>query len=130
MQFEAKGRTSDPAHTLLVQEQGQSLPMVDVSFLAARLSITAVVLMEAEAFGVLVTRRPGVKVSELTRYEESRLLDVLVHMKESLIRCDGEGCEFSLWAIPSDCCDSRARVHWMELIKDGDGACRLALSDA
>lgn len=129
MQFEAKGRTVDPALAPLGHHQ-DCYPMVNVSPFADRLNIVAEVWMEAEAFGVLVTRRPGARVDELTSYEESRLLDVLVHMKEALSRCDDDGCEFNLWAIPSDSRDSKARAHWLDLAKGNEGVCHLSLSNA
>jgi hypothetical protein len=104
---------------------------VDVSRYARRLSVGVSVVMDAELFGILVTRRPDAKIATLSSYEEGRLLDVLVHMREALPRSDESGGEFHIWAISSDAGDAKARVHWVTMKRNTDGGnYRLSMSDA
>lgn len=130
MQFHAMGHTDGPAYSPVGANQQEGSDMIDVSRHARRLIVTASVLMEAEAFGVLVTRRPDANVTSLSSYESSRLLDVLVHMKEALPRCEDSGCDFQIWTISSDARDAKARCHWVSLEKGADGRYRLSMSDA
>lgn len=102
---------------------------VDVSRHAARLNIASRVHMDSEVFGVLVTRRPHATAGSLSSYEESRLLDVLVHMREELHRAQEGECEFAIWAISSDARDVKARAVWVTLRKTSEGGYGLAMSD-
>jgi len=132
MQFRTMGPEAGPAFSQLGNTMESSAVMVDVSRHARRLCLGIHLTMDSEAFGVLVTRRPDAKASSLTPYEESRLLDVLVHMKEAMSRIE-EGqdeCEFSVWAISSDARDSRARAVWMTMVRNEDRSYGLLLSDA
>lgn len=132
MQFRTMGPQTGPAFSQLGNTMERSAVMVDVSRHARRLCLGVRVAMDAEAFGVMVTRRPDAKASSLTPYEESRLLDVLVHMKGAMSRIEeGQGeCEFSVWAISSDARDSRARAVWMTMVRNEDLSFGLRLSDA
>lgn len=71
--------------------------------------------IEAEAFGVLITRRPMATENDLTAYETARLLDVLFHAREFIGQCDEEPRQFNMWVLPSDACDSKARNLWLQL---------------
>lgn len=131
MHFHAMGHDVGPAYSPVGATKEEGTDMVDVSRHARRLSVTASVFMDTEVFGVLVTRRPDAKLTSLSSYEESRLLDVLVHMKEALPRCEEGGCEFQIWAISSDARDAKARVQWVAMERNaGDGSYRLSMSDA
>ena len=130
MHFHAMGHTDGPAYSPERTNQQDGTEMIDVSRQARRLSGPARVFMDAEAFGVLVTRRPDANATSLSSYEDSRLLDVLVHMKDVLPRCEDSGCEFQIWAISSDARDAKARCHWVSLEKGNDGSYRLSMTDA
>ena len=130
MQSHAMGQDTGPKYSAAGLSQVTDTTMVDVSRHAWRLSVCASVHIDPEAFGVMVTRRPDAKVTSLTAYEESRLLDVLVHMKEALPRCNENGCEFQVWVISSDARDAKPRVQWVTLEKGAQGSYELCLSDA
>lgn len=131
MHFQTMGPHADSAFTQPGSTMIEQASHVDVSRQARRLCLSSRVLIEAEAFGVLVTRRPGAGASALSSYEEARLLDVLVHMKDALVRCEeGNGeCEFPVWTISSDARDVKPRAIWITLQKEQDESYRLAMSD-
>lgn len=130
MFFHAMGHDVGPAYSPVGTTKADS-DWVDVSRYARRLSVGVSVVMDAELFGILVTRRPDAKIATLSSYEEGRLLDVLVHMREALPRSDESGGEFHIWAISSDAGDAKARVHWVTMKRNTDGGnYRLSMSDA
>ena len=130
MRFHAISHTDGLAYSPMGSNKRDATEMIDVSHQCSRLNGPAHVFMEAEAFGVLVTRRPGADPTLLSSYEDSRLLDVLVHMKDALPRCEESGCEFQIWAISSDARDAKARCHWVSLEKGNDGSYLLFMTDA
>ena len=67
-------RSAGPAHVGSTAAQHKS---VDVSSVAVVAAFAGHVTMDAEAFGVTVSRRPGACDTNLTGYERGRLLDVL-----------------------------------------------------
>ena len=103
-----------PQVTLL---QGVAKKPVDVSTVAKQIHFGGPITMDAEAFGVLVTRREGAQAGNLLTHEHSRLLDVLVSAKEWLGQCDEEERQFNIWTISSDARDARARNVWLEMGK-------------
>lgn len=89
--------------------------------------------MQAECFGVAVTRRPGAKPENLTAYELHRVLDVMVHVRDNLQQqpepAEVGECEFPMWVVSSDSRDAQPRVVWLVFHMDRAlGRCRISLS--
>lgn len=101
----------------------------DVSVLAQRFLFASRVFVEAEAFGVTVTRRPRACVEVLDASEMARLLDLLSHASARLQECQEGEVEFPMWVVSSDCRDAKPRPVWLVLCQlDGRGY-RISLSD-
>ena len=101
---------------------------VNVTHTAISMMYAHEVYMDAEAFGVAVTRRPGAASQQLTPYERSRLLDVLCHAQIYQAQCEGEDKVFQVWLVPSDAQDAKPRLMWFTIRKDVD-AYLISLSD-
>lgn len=89
--------------------------------------------MQAECFGVTVTRRPEAKPENLTAYELHRALDVLVHVRDNLQLqsepAEVRECEFPMWVVSSDSRDAQPRVVWLVFRMDrAHGRCQISLS--
>lgn len=92
---------------------------VDVSHTAQKAHFGRPVVVEAETFGVLVTRHSTLVENGLTTQEQSRLLDLLIAAKEFMGACDDEPRQFEFWAIPSDARDQKARMVWINMELNG-----------
>ncbi len=101
---------------------------VDVSYTGRMVQFWSPVVLDAETFGVLVTRRTGASGTNLVPQESARLLDVLVAAKEFMGQCEEEPRQFNLWVISSDARDAKPRNVWLELKKQA-GAYRISLTD-
>lgn len=101
----------------------------DVSVLAQRFLFASPVLVDAEAYGVTVTRRQGAGVAELDPPEEARLLDLLSHASARLHECQEGEVEFPMWVVSSDCRDAKPRPVWLVLGQLEGGGYRISLSD-
>jgi hypothetical protein len=103
---------------------------VDVSHVAQSVLFYGHIVMEAEAFGMAVTRRPGADGTDLTPYERTRLLDVLCHAQCFRQKSEFSECTFAVWLVSSDARDSRARTHWFAMKRDDStGIYLVRLSD-
>lgn len=102
-------------------------PDLDVSAAAAVFGFARPVHMEAESFGVLVTRRPGARADALRGYEQARLLSVLASAAEFIGQCDEEPRQVQHWEIPSDSRDGLPRCMWIQL-EIAAGGYRLVLT--
>lgn len=120
-------RSAGPAHVGSTAAQHKS---VDVSSVAVVAAFAGHVTMDAEAFGVTVSRRPGACDTDLTGYERGRLLDVLCHAKAVQRQCQEHETEFPVWVVSSDARDARPRVLWMAIRKEPNGGYHIHLSDA
>lgn len=100
---------------------------IDVSEHAHQALMFGSVSMEAEAFGVAVTRRADAAAHNLTMAERARLLDVLLHAREVQAACIGARRTFSVWTVSSDARDNQARMLWLSLTDEG-GAFVIRLS--
>lgn len=88
---------------------------VEVSHIANKVHFGHPVFVEAETYGVLVTRRSASEAHSLTTHENTRLLDLLIAAKEFMGGCDEEARQFEFWAIPSDARDHKARMVWISM---------------
>lgn len=95
-------------------EVAHSTP-VDVSASARCFGFARSVHMDAEAFGVLVTRRPAAQAAELRPYERARLLAALASLAEYVGQCDEEPRQVEHWVISSDSRDNLPRCLWIQL---------------
>lgn len=123
-------------------ERPNRLKEVDVSQIAEAASLYGTVLMEAEAFGVTVTRRPGaitasgaVQASagiglDLSSHERGRLLDVLCHAQAVQGKCSiTQETSFPVWIVSSDARDAQPRAVWLVMSRQASGAFHIKLSD-
>lgn len=101
----------------------------DVSIAAQRFLISAPVFMDAEAFGVTVSRRPQATPAMLTNYEMARLLDVLSHAQVKVHESPEGESEFPMWLVSSDCRDAQPRVVWLIISRHDGTGYRISLSD-
>lgn len=130
MQIDSQVLTAGPAfqaHAVI-----SSLPEaseIEVTQVAQRAMFAGAVALDAEAFGVAVTRRPGATLSNLTAHESSRLIDVLCHAKNSQHLCQEQESEFSVWVVSSDARDARPRALWFTMHKAPDASYHIRLSD-
>lgn len=108
-----------------------SQPSVDVSLLAQAVLLFGNVRMDAEAFGVTVSRRQGAATSALTPNERDRLLDVLCHAHAVRGQCKTlrHAVTFPVWVVSSDASDPKPRVTWLVLTRDERGGYVIGLSD-
>lgn len=130
MQLDAKGPAGLANLRIPQMLSNMQNRQIDVSAMAPRAMFAGHAVMDAETFGVAVTRRQDAEMSNLTPTEQSRLLDVLVHARAVQHQCDDEGREFPLWLVSSDTRDNRARAVWMTMRKVDQGAYTITLSDA
>lgn len=100
-------RMDSPTHT------------VDVTPLARYVQFGRPVLLDAETFGVTVTRRETADTSNLTPPEAARLLDLLIAAKPFIGCCDEELRQFEHWVVSSDARDNRPRCVWMQISLSG-----------
>lgn len=110
----------DPTALYPGQQLQEQCLVVDITSVAQKLHFWRKVNMDAEAFGVLVTRRPCTDASDLLEHEATRLLAVLVEAKEFMGQVDAEAKQFEIAAIPSDARDGKARTFWCELASQND----------
>lgn len=89
--------------------------LIDVSSYAQSALMFGDVSMEAEAFGVAVTRRQDAKVDNLDALERARLLDVLLHAQKVQMDCIEGQRTFNLWAISSDARDMQPRNLYLTM---------------
>lgn len=92
---------------------------VDVTSVAGQLMIPGPVFMDAEAFGVAVSRRQDARES-LLAIERTRLLDVLCHARVLLSTGLEDAQAFQVWLVPTDAGDGKPRLVWFKLSKPGD----------
>lgn len=115
---------------------------VDVSQVAAAAALYGTVLMDAEAFGVTVTRRPGATGPQLAArprtgdrmalspHERGRLLDVLCHAQAVQGKCSiTQETSFPVWIVSSDARDAQPRAVWLVMTRRPSGAFHIKLSD-
>ena len=118
-----------PEARLVQQPHGQveePATQVDVSASALAMSLALAVKLDAEAFGVTVTRRPGANERNLTGCERARLLAVLAEAKDLLMKCDAhysdtEEKQFPFWVVSSDARDAKPRMLWLEIRVEPNG---------
>ncbi|GEM_PF-2220045 len=104
-------------------------PTIDVSAYAASALMFGDVRMDAEAFGVTVTRRVDASLDNLSPYERARLLDVLWHAQRKQLAClEGEQA-FPVWTISSDARDAQPRNIWLIISRTPQGSYLIGLSD-
>lgn len=127
MQMNATGGTPGTADWEHASTE-KAATRVDVTSAAMSVMYAQEVYMDAEAFGVAVTRRPGAASQQLTPYERSRLLDVLCHAQIFQAKCHEEDKVFQVWLVPSDAQDAKPRLMWFTIRKDAN-AYLIALSD-
>lgn len=102
-------------------KDAEASKVINVTTFATLFGFGLPVRMEAETFGVLVTRRPGASTADVRPYERSRLLATLATVVPYLGCCDEEPCQAEHWVIPSDSMDGLARCMWVQLAIEGDG---------
>lgn len=129
MHFDAPGSYACNAQQLHVAQKTNGLPAVDISQVAQAVLFYGSVAMDAEAFGVTVTRRGGVDGSNLTSEERTRLLDVLCHAQSIQAQCRRSSKTFPVWIVSCDARDARPRAHWLSLAPVGPGQFIIRLSD-
>lgn len=120
--------SNKPLPISFVCVQPKQREAVDVSQVARHIHFWSPVVLDNEAFGVMVTRREGTNSANLLPRESARLLDLLIAAKEFLGQCEQEPKQFDVWAIPSDSRDGRPRNIWLEMRMDA-GAYRIVLAD-
>ena len=120
-------RSAGPAH---VGSTAAQLKSVEVSGVANDAAFAGHVTMDAEAFGVSVSRRTGACDTNLIGNERGRLLDVLCHAKAVQRQCQEGETEFPVWIVSSDARDARPRVLWMAMRKESDGGYHIRLCAA
>lgn len=102
---------------------------VDVSMYAHSALMFGDVRMDAEAFGVCVSRRTDATVENLSFDERAHLLDVLTHAR----RCQLDAIEldqsFCVWLVSCDARDRQPRNAWLTLSRRRDGVFLIGLSD-
>lgn len=130
MQLDAKGPAGLANLRIPQMLSNTQTRQIDVSAMAPRAMFAGRAVMDAETFGVAVTRRQNAEMSNLTPTEQGRLLDVLVHARAVQHQCNADGHEFPLWLVSSDTRDNRARAVWMTVQKVDQGAYTITLSDA
>lgn len=111
-----------------VMDFDETMTDIDVSTVARRLQFFRPVFMEAEAFGIFVTRRDTATTANLDAAEQVRLLDVLSVASAFMGNCDEEAKQFEHWLIPSDARDAKPRQMWGEVQQRGDSY-RISLVD-
>ena len=131
MQMDAPGNQARNAQQLHVEESGApTINRIDVSTVAQAVLLFGTVLMDAEAFGVTVSRRPGANGQNLTPYERSRLLDVLCHAQAIQRTCNAQQeASFPVWIVSSDARDSQPRSQWLVMSLQDNGSYFIRLSD-
>ncbi len=113
-----------------VEESDKPTHRVDVSAAAQDVLLYGAVSMDAEAFGVTVSRRLGAAPANLTPYERGRLLDVLCHAHAVHRRCTPEEeVTFPIWIVSSDARDAKPRAQWLVLSHLDAGGLLIRLSD-
>lgn len=127
MQMFAAGAPTGDAEFALASTE-QTAERVDVTATAISLHFALDVYMDAEAFGVAVTRRQGAANQQLTPDERARLLDVLCHAQIYQAKCHIEEKVFQVWLVPSDARDAKPRLMWLT-IRRGTDAYFISLSD-
>lgn len=127
MQTDAAGRDAC-VHPVVHVAQGLQRPDLDVTSIAIAALMYGTVLVDAEAFGVTVSRREGADVSNLTYDERTRLLDVLCHAQ--CMQARGDDCStFAVWIISSDARDLHPRAHYLTLNRISSDRFVIRLSD-
>ncbi len=131
MQIDAPGKDARNAQQLHVEESGAPTHhRIDVSAAATAALLFGRVFMDAEAFGVAVSRRPGAEGSNLTPYERGRLLDVLCHAQAIQRTCNAQQeASFPVWIVSSDARDAKPRAQWLVMCLQEDGSYLIRLSD-
>lgn len=132
MQLDAPGNQARNAQSLQFGN-GHDADLVDVSTIAAQavLLFGGGVRMDAEAFGVTVSRRDGATQASLSPHERGRLLDVLCHAHAVHGQCNElqPAVTFPVWIVSSDARDSKPRATWLALTRDDRGGYVIGLSD-
>lgn len=105
----------------------EALKRVDVTHTANSLMFHGEVFMDAEAFGVAVTRRQEARKA-LNTVERTRLLDVLCHAEIYRGACQSEAKAFQVWLVPTDAQDGKVRLTWFQIRKDS-GSYVIELND-
>lgn len=95
----------------------EALKPVDVTQTANSLMFHGQVFMDAEAFGVAVTRRQDARKA-LSAVERTRLLDVLCHADIYRGACESEAKAFQVWLVPTDAQDGKVRLTWFQIRKE------------
>lgn len=129
MQSDAAGTLACNAQPSQAAAADLSQQAIDVSFIAESVLFYGHVVMEAEAFGMTVSRRPGANGTNLTAYERTRLLDVLCHAQCFRQKSETSESTFAVWLVSSDARDSRARTHWFAMKRNESGVFVIRLSD-
>lgn len=131
MHMDAPGEQARNAQQLHVEESGApTIKAIDVSTAAVAVLLFGKVLMDAEAFGVTVSRRPGAEGTNLTSYERGRLLDVLCHAQAFQRTCSTQQeANFPVWIVSSDARDAQPRAQWLVMSMQEDGSYLIRLSD-
>ena len=89
--------------------------LIDVSAYAHSSLMFGDVALDAEAFGVAVTRRPDASIDNLNVDERGRLLDLLWHAQKVQMECIEGQRTFSLWTISSDARDMQPRNLYLTM---------------
>ena len=126
--MDARGNTALAAPKLHAAHGVEAQP-IDVSNTAQAVLFCCPVLMDAEAFGVTVTRRDGARPDNLSADERTRLLDVLCHAQGFQTQAFEREHRFPIWIVSSDARDARHRTHWLVLARDPLGRFLITLSD-
>ncbi len=127
MEVVQEGQPGASGATMAVAAQLTMPETIDVSAHAHQALMFGAVYMEAEAFGVAVTRRTDASADNLTMAERARLLDVLLHARDVQADCIGARRTFSVWTVSSDARDNQARMLWLSMTDEG-GAFVIRLS--
>ncbi len=129
MHTDAEGRVAFAPQTHVADSDDVPAPAVDVSEVAQSALFYGHVVMEAEAFGMTVSRRPGANGTNLSPYERTRLLDVLCHAQCFRQKSKSSESTLPVWLVSSDARDARARTHWFAMKRDLAGTYVIRLSD-
>ena len=103
----------------------RSEAFVDVTDAASDVFFGRTVELDLDTFATAVTRRPAATVSDLSDYERTRLIDLVLHAAKARHMRDGA---FNVWMVPSESITPKARSVWFEL-KEVNGRFQITLSD-